>query len=78
MAKILLIAIAFAAAYWLLRGYRRRAQGGVPPSVNPGAEDMVRCAQCGVHLPRGESVPSQQRFFCSADHEREFRESRGP
>lgn len=76
MAKILLIAIAFAAAFWLLRGYRRRARGDAPPSVKPGAEDMVRCARCGIHLPRGESVSSQQQFFCSAEHEREFRDSR--
>jgi len=76
MAKILLIAIAFAAAFWLLRGYRRRARSDAPASVKPDAEDMVRCARCGIHLPRGESVSSQQQFFCSAEHEREFRDSR--
>jgi uncharacterized protein len=79
MAKILLLVIAFAAAFWLLRGLRRRAQDDVQPPVASGAEDMVRCAQCGIHLPQGESVVSQrhqQRHFCSADHEQEFSDSR--
>jgi uncharacterized protein len=31
-------------------------------------EDMVRCVQCGVHLPRSESVMSGELFYCSADH----------
>ena len=31
-------------------------------------EEMVRCAHCGVHLPRSESVTSQGEFFCSNNH----------
>lgn len=76
MAKIVLLAIAFAAALWLLRGLRKRSTRDVDSPAPPSAEDMVRCARCGVHLPRGESVMSEQRFFCSPQHEREFRDSR--
>lgn len=72
MSKIVILAIAFAAAFWLLRGLRKRSRGDGPPPVKPGVEDMVRCARCGVHLPRGEAVMSQQRFFCSGQHEQEF------
>jgi uncharacterized protein len=75
MAKIVLLAIAFAAALWLLRGLRKRSTRDAGSSAPPGAEDMVRCARCGVHLPRGESVMSEQRFFCSPQHEREFRDA---
>ncbi len=75
MTKILLIAIAFAVAVWLLRGYRRREQGDTQSPGKARAEDMVCCARCGIHLPRGESVLSQQRFFCSPEHEREFRDT---
>jgi len=77
MAKILLIAAAFAAAFWLLRRHRLRVDDETaPPPASSGAEDMVRCASCGVHVPRGDSIVSQQQFFCSNDHEREYRESR--
>jgi uncharacterized protein len=74
MSKIVILAIAIAAALWLLRGFRKRSKDEAPPFVPPdaNAEAMVRCARCGVHLPRGEAVMSQQRFFCSAEHEREF------
>lgn len=73
MAKILFLAIAVAVAWWLLRGRLRasadrdRQPGGTAP-----AEHMVRCAHCGVHLPRGESIASGERFFCSSQHERDF------
>ncbi|MDB5905475.1 MAG: hypothetical protein JWM26_4353, partial [Betaproteobacteria bacterium] len=34
-------------------------------------EDMVRCAQCGVHLPRSESLTTNnQAYYCCADHRR--------
>jgi uncharacterized protein len=76
MAKIVLLAIAFAAALWLLRGLRKRSKRDVDTPAPPAAENMVRCARCGVHLPRGESVMSEQRFFCSPQHQREFRDIR--
>jgi uncharacterized protein len=31
---------------------------------------MVRCAQCGVHLPRSEGFLSQGNYFCSDEHRR--------
>jgi uncharacterized protein len=73
MSKILLIAIAFAAAYWLLRNHRRRADRHAQRPADSQAEDMVNCAHCEVHLPRGEGIVSGVRYFCSAEHEREFR-----
>ena len=32
-------------------------------------DDMVRCADCGVHLPRGESLAVRGRFYCCAEHQ---------
>jgi uncharacterized protein len=45
-----------------------RASSGRPPSGLP--EDMVRCAVCGVHLPRSESFTSRGQFYCSDEHRR--------
>ncbi len=73
MTKFLLIAIAFAAGFWLLRNHRRRADQARQPPPDPQAEDMVACARCGIHLPRGEGLVSGQHYFCSSEHEREFR-----
>lgn len=76
MSKILLIAIAFAAAFWLLRNHRRRADRRAQQAPDAQAEDMVDCAHCGLHLPRSESVVSGPRHFCCAEHQRQFRPER--
>jgi uncharacterized protein len=34
-----------------------------------GAEQMVQCAQCGIHLPISESITgSDRKLFCSQEH----------
>jgi len=75
LAKILLVVFGLLLAYWILRSYRRRIDRGEERRRAGEAEQMVRCAQCGVHLPRSESIASGGSFFCSAEHRRE-RESR--
>lgn len=70
MAKIILLVLGLLLVYWILKGYRRRVdKRDAPPQTNAG-EDMVRCAHCGVHLPRSEGIASQGRFYCSAEHRR--------
>jgi uncharacterized protein len=32
------------------------------------AEPMVRCAACGVHSPKSDSVRSGDQYFCSVEH----------
>lgn len=62
-------------------GAARRANGeganGTAQGTTPGAktalpEPMVRCAECGVHAPRSESLNVGARSFCSADHARAY------
>lgn len=75
MAKIILLVLGLLLAYWILKSYRRRVDRAAERPPAAGAEDMVRCARCGVHLPRSESVTTQGRFFCSVEHERAHREA---
>ncbi|PQA37643.1 PP0621 family protein [Amnimonas aquatica] len=42
------------------------ATGGEAQQKTP--EVMQRCAQCGVHVPLGESTQSRGRVFCSEAH----------
>jgi uncharacterized protein len=65
MIKLLLIIAVIALAYWILKSYGRSLSGSRPASAG---EDMVRCVQCGVHLPKSESVLAQGNFFCSDAH----------
>lgn len=39
---------------------------GAPPVEH--AENMVRCAHCGIHMPRSEAVLSGGNTWCSTDH----------
>ncbi|CAD6558937.1 PP0621 family protein [Paraburkholderia metrosideri] len=45
------------------------AGGGARPSAAPQlAEPMIRCAECGVHAPKSDSVVVAGQPFCSAAH----------
>jgi uncharacterized protein len=70
LAKIILVVLGLLLVYYVLKGYRRRVERP-DQRPRPGeGEDMVQCAQCGVHLPRGESFAAQGRYYCSAEHQR--------
>ena len=74
MGRLILLLAIVVVVYLLIRSYRRNLPGQNRPGQNmPGkngavAEDMVRCAQCGVHLPKGESIQANGQFFCGAEH----------
>ena len=69
MSRLLLIIAIAAVVYLLIRSFRKQA----PPQDKPTTEDMVRCAHCGVHLPKGESVEADGQFFCSPEHHDAYR-----
>ena len=72
MSRILLVIVIFIAIYLLLKYYRKQ----MPKEDVPGEdaskqrENMVRCAHCGVHLPKGESIMLDQKHYCSEAHRR--------
>ncbi|SAK83683.1 pyrimidine deaminase [Caballeronia hypogeia] len=45
------------------------AATGNPPQL---ADPLIRCAQCGVHTPRSESIIVAGERFCCADHARHY------
>jgi uncharacterized protein len=59
---------------WFKASKRNKAEGSVSPgtmsqSTHPDTEAMVKCAQCGLHLPISEALPgSSNQFFCSDAH----------
>lgn len=65
---LLLIAIAIV-VFMLIKSYRKN----VPRQDKTITDDMVRCAQCGVHLPKGESVEADGNFFCGTEHRNAYR-----
>jgi len=76
VAKIILLVVGLLFVYWILKGYRRRVDRREPGAQAVEGEAMVQCAECGVHLPRGESITTQGRYFCSIEHQRAHRPER--
>ena len=73
MSRLLFFGLVIFVVYWLLKSYRKQLLKH--DDVAPPAEDMVRCAHCGVHLPKRESLLTEGRYFCSDEHRRLFAES---
>ena len=60
------IAIVFA-AIWLWRKFNAPAKPAPKGKVDD-AQVMVRCAQCGVHLPDNRALRSGNQWYCSQAH----------
>jgi len=70
LTKLLLIVIVAAVAYCFIRSHARRLARSQPPPPPAAGEDMVRCAQCGVHLPKSESITTRGSYYCCDEHRR--------
>lgn len=64
---LLLIAIGFVVLA-LFRAYQRSLGQPSAPTREDAVEDMVKCAHCGVNLPRSEAIYSGGEFFCTPEH----------
>ena len=68
----LLLVIVVGLWLWYSPALRRLWRPGDKPRP-PGAnlpERMVRCAHCGIHLPRSEALLQGGRTWCSQEHAR--------
>jgi uncharacterized protein len=68
MSRLLFLLAVVVVVYLLLRSFRKQAPKQDVPATS---EDMVRCARCGVHLPKSESLLAGGNFYCSEAHRRE-------
>lgn len=73
MGRLLIFALAVFCLVWLLkRALGERAEDDVrrtsPSSGQAG--DLVRCAHCGLYLPRSEAHSAGGRLYCGAEHAR--------
>lgn len=68
MGRILILAILIVVAFWLIR--RAIARARKPPPPPPREGELVRCARCGVHLPKAEARSLEGLEYCSEEHAR--------
>ena len=67
MLRLLFWIAVIAAAVWFWRKFKNPASRQ-QRSAEPDAALMVRCAHCGVHLPRDRALSVQQQWYCSQAH----------
>src|SRR5437867_1574283 len=72
MFRLIVLALAVAAAIWLIRRALADRLPPEPRAKGPAEKnaELVRCERCGLHLPKSEARVEDGRFFCSAEHAR--------
>lgn len=56
------------AAFWLWRRFKPGAEAQQSSPREDSPAPMVRCAQCGVHVPQQQALNENQRWYCSQAH----------
>ncbi|MDP1709046.1 MAG: PP0621 family protein [Gammaproteobacteria bacterium] len=63
--RLIFIALVVWVLVALVRSYLRRAAA---PKQPQRIGTIVRCAKCGLHVPQGEALLKDERYYCSASH----------
>ena len=68
MGRVLTLIILAVLVWWLFRSFMRaQARDEAPRARSREAEDMVKCARCGVNMPRSEARLDGGRLVCAAN-----------
>jgi uncharacterized protein len=65
---IMWIALIVAAIWFFKRLVKGPAPRPKPATPELNAAPMVRCAQCGVHVPRDRALSQEQQWYCTESH----------
>lgn len=66
--RFLLVFLVVLVLAWRWRTWRASEQQRRTRETPPKTTDMVRCAQCGVHVPAQEAVVGLKGQYCSTAH----------
>ena len=73
MLRVILLIAAVAALVWLLRrAFAPKPDAREAPRADPksAVDELVRCAHCGLHVPRNGAALRDGRHYCSDAHAR--------
>ena len=70
MGRLLVLVVLVVLAVWLVRRAIGKSSSGKHPSRTLAEGELVRCAHCGVHLPRNEARQAADSLYCSEEHAR--------
>lgn len=73
MRNILIFILLLIVVWWVRRALARPKRPRRPwqaPDDGDGAERMLACDHCAIHIPESEGVRDGAGFFCCEDHRR--------
>ena len=72
MGRLIVLILLVVFAVWLIRRALRASTKGRDAQAKPPGEigELVRCARCGVHLPRAEARLAGGLLYCGEEHAR--------
>ncbi len=74
--RLLILALAIWLAYRAIKYYLGRPKPPAPTPTATSTPDMVRCAQCGLHVPKLEAVRDGEQFYCGTQHLEDSKKTR--
>lgn len=78
--RLLIIAALIYLIWRVVKGLlsERRRRDNNTRGAGPLSQKMVKCHQCGVHVPEREAFQHNNLAFCSQDHQRQYLEHHEP
>ena len=81
--RILIFLFVVLVLLWLLRGGSQRSKStrrsdeseNRPDDAADRPQPMLRCMECGLHLPRDEALPGRGGVFCGAAHRSSYEQA---
>lgn len=72
MGRLVVLILIVVLAVWLIRRALRTSRRVDPLRKGSPSQqqDLVRCARCGVHLPRAEAHVAAGLLYCGEEHAR--------
>jgi uncharacterized protein len=71
MGRLIVLIVLVVAAVWLIRRALRGATSAKDEVSKTLKGELVSCARCGLHLPRGEArAAGDGKLYCSEEHAR--------
>jgi uncharacterized protein len=70
MGRLIVLILLAVVVVWLIRRALRAQGSGKEEVAKTLKGELVSCARCGMHLPRGEARSAEGRLYCSEEHAR--------
>ena len=70
MGRLLVLVVLVVLAVWLIRRALRSPGKNNDAEKGGAAQELVRCAHCGVLLPRAEARAAAGALYCTEEHAR--------